>query len=154
PSFDHAFGIPLFRYLERTPEAREVFDRAMTIRSSGVARDVAWIYDFSRVRRVVDVGGGQGGILIPLLVANPRLSGILFDLPSAARAALSELAKAGLTDRCQVVGGDFFRAVPRGGDVYVLRNVLLDWDDQRAVRILRNCRRAMTRESVLLIVEI
>ena len=94
-------------------------------------------YDFSRTRNVVDVGGGQGGLLAAILQANPTVRGVLFDLPAALARADSALAGGGGGDRCEVVGGSFFEAVPEGGDVYILKSVIHDWDDDRAAAISR-----------------
>lgn len=153
PAFERVFRMPYFRYLDRAPEARALFDAAMADYSAEVAGEVADGFDFSDVRTVVDVGGGRGGLLLPLLSANPRMAGVLFDGPRALRAARKGVAAVGIAGRCTLVAGDFFRSVPRGGDVYLLRNVLLDWDDVRALRILRSCRRAMAKGSVLLVAE-
>jgi hypothetical protein len=102
---------------------------------------------------VVDVGGGNGALLIGILHAYPHLHGVAFDQPQAAERAQKEIAASGLADRCEAVGGDFFQAVPHGADVYLLKHVIHDWDDGRAVTILKNCHRAMGEHGKLLIVE-
>lgn len=147
PAFDRAFGTPFFRHLDRAPENGALFDEAMATQSAQLAETIAGACDFSGVRTVVDVGGGRGGVLLPLLAAHPHLKGILFDRPRALRGAPRT------NGRCRRVAGDFFRSVPRGGDLYVLANVLVDWDDSRALRILRRCRRAMADGSRLLVAE-
>jgi SAM-dependent methyltransferase len=114
---------------------------------------VAATYDFSPFRTVVDVGGGNGALLIVILNANPKLNGVVFDMPGAAERATKNIADSRLADRCKAVGGDFFEKVPSGGDAYLLKHVIHDWDDERAVKILESCRRAMPPSGKLLIVE-
>ena len=135
------------------PEMIRVFDAAMATFAPGIAAAVAAAYDLSSFGTVVDVGGGNGAILIGLLKAYPRLRGIVFDRESSAAGARSKIAEAGLSQRCEAVGGDFFEAVPKGGDAYLLKHVIHDWNDEQATRILENCRRAMPRGGKLLIVE-
>ena len=102
---------------------------------------------------VVDVGAGRGRLLATILEQYPPLRGILFDLPHVIEAAREILEEVGVVDRCHLVGGSFFDAVPAGGDVYVLRNIIHDWDDDQAVAILTTCRRAMTDGARLVLVE-
>jgi hypothetical protein len=137
----------------RTPDETAAFDAAMADMTRLTAIAVAAAYDFGGLRTVVDVGGGNGALLIGLLKANPHLRGIVFDQPDAAARARTRIAESGLTDRCEAIGGDFFKDVPAGGDAYVLKHVIHDWDDARAVTILGNCRRAMRIDGTLLIVE-
>ena len=110
-------------------------------------------YDFSDIRTVVDVGGGQGTLLVEILRKHAHLHGVLFETPAVAARAEAVLDAIDLADRCKVLAGDFFEKVPDGADCYVLANVLHDWDDTRASEILRNCRRAMARAGKVLIVE-
>ena len=110
-------------------------------------------YDFSDIRTVVDVGGGRGTLLAAILRGHGHLQGTLFELPAVAAGAEAVLAAAGVMDRCEIVGGDFFHGVPAGADCYVLANVLHDWDDAKAAEILASCRRAVTRHGRVLIVE-
>ena len=116
------------------PEERAVFDAAMTALSRAEARAVIDAYDFSRCGCIVDVGGGEGHLLKAILLACPAAHGILFDRPQVAVSAGAGVRPAGLAQRCQAVGGDFFRAVPGGGDAYVMKSVLHDWDDARGDR--------------------
>jgi hypothetical protein len=125
----------------------------MAATAQDVAAGIVAAYDFAGVGSVVDVGGGSGALLAEILRAHPSIRGILFDLPRVVEAAGPILEAAGVLDRCDVVGGDFFEEVPAGGDVYVLKGVVHDWDDGDAVRILRNCRRVMGTESRLLLIE-
>jgi SAM-dependent methyltransferase len=118
-----------------------------------VAAAVAAVYDFTPFRTVVDVGGGNGALIIGILKANPPLRGIVFEHPLTAESARREIEKNGLADRCTAIGGDFFKEVPAVGDAYILKHVIHDWDDEHAVTILKNCRAAMKPDGRLLIVE-
>jgi ubiquinone/menaquinone biosynthesis C-methylase UbiE len=130
-----------------------VFDEAMSTFTGMISGAVAAAYDFSSMRSVIDVGGGEGALLTGILRAYPNLRATVFDLPRLAEGARRQIAAAGLADRYQFVGGDFFEAVPAGFDAYLLKHVIHDWDDPNAVRILGTCRRAMGPEAKLLIVE-
>ncbi len=137
----------------RTPEDAANFDAAMADFTALTAMAVAATYDFAPLRKVVDVGGGSGALLIGILKAHPHLGGIVFDQPPAAERARKHIAERGLAERCEAVGGDFFKDVPRGADAYILKHVIHDWNDDRAVTILKNCHRAMGPNGKLLIVE-
>jgi hypothetical protein len=130
-----------------------MFDAAMTALSLAEARAVIEAYDFGRFGCIVDVGGGEGHLLKAILLACPGARGILFDQPRVAASAEAVFALAGLAQRCQAVGGDFFQAVPDAGDAYVMKSVLHDWDDDRAREILRSCRRAIPATATLLAIE-
>jgi len=136
-----------------TPEETANFDAAMATFAPATSAAMAAAYDFSQFGTVMDVGGGNGAILIGLLGANPRLRGIVFDRAGAAERAREKLAAAGLGARCQVAAGDFFQAVPEGADAYLLKHVIHDWNDEQATAILRNCRRAMKPGAKLLVAE-
>ena len=114
---------------------------------------IASAYDFSAFSTLVAVGGGQGALLVAILAANPGLRGVLFDRPHALAGAGSAIAAAGVADRCEIVGGDLFRALPSGGAAYLLEGVIQQWDDEDAIAILTNCRRAMGQRGILLLVE-
>jgi SAM-dependent methyltransferase len=153
PAFEQVFGMDTFAYMTQHPEEASNFDRAMANFTAQIAGAVAAVYPFSQFRTIVDVGGGNGALLVGILKANPTLRGILFEQPEVAERAKVEIAKIGLQDRCEVAGGDFFREVPVGGDAYILKHVIHDWNDERAVAILKSCHRAMTSEGRLLILE-
>jgi hypothetical protein len=152
-AIDKAFGQPFFQYLTDHPERGQIYDAAMTGVHGAEASAVVNAYDFSSFRNVVDVGGGNGSQLACLLQHYPSLKGILFDLPAVVERARALFGSAGLSSRCRFVGGDFFSAVPAGGDAYLLRHVIHDWDDERAAAVLRTCREAMGSQSRLLVVE-
>jgi hypothetical protein len=142
-----------FGLLELDPSAASTFNMAMVQRSRLVAREVAQHYDFSGVRTIVDVGGGHGVLLETVLHANRGARGVLFDRPHAIAGAQAFIEQAGVADRCELVPGDFFDALPAGADVYLLKNIIHDWDDERASRILRNCHDAMPGGGRLLLIE-
>lgn len=153
-------GEPAFRqrgladpFSSRDPEDAANFDAAMANFTRLIAVAVAASYDFTPFGTVVDVGGGNGALLIGLLQANPALRGIVFDLPAAAERATKQIAASALSERCRAVGGDFFKAVPEGGDAYLLKHVIHDWNDEQAVAILRSCHRVMPPSGKLLLVE-
>lgn len=153
PGLDLAYGRSIFDYLASHPKREHRFQAAMSERTTAFAPSVATGYDFSRMRTVTDIGGGQGTLLAAILRAHTHLRGILLDLPSVEAGAASVLRDAGAADRCDIVTGDFFEGVPGGADAYILANVLHDWDDDRSVQILAACRRAMVADGRVLIVE-
>jgi SAM-dependent methyltransferase len=153
PAFHHVFGMDSFSYMVQHPEEAANFDEAMADFTKGIAIAVAATYDFSQFGTIVDVGGGNGMLLEAILKAHPTLRGVLFDMPHVAERAQQRIEAVGLAERCKAVGGDFFLEVPSGGDAYMLKHVIHDWDDARAVTILKNCHRAMGPQGKLLIVE-
>jgi hypothetical protein len=152
-AFDHVHGSGLFDYLGAHPEISALFNAGMAGNSPDHARLVAQTYDFSRMKIVVDVAGGRGRLLSTILAQHPQLSGILFDQPHVLPDARPLVAEAGVAERCQFVGGNFFESVPAGGDAYILRNIIHDWQDDQAAAILATCRRAMADGTRLLLVE-
>jgi hypothetical protein len=152
-AFDHVYGQGLFDYLAAHPEDAAVFNESMMALTAEIGPAVAAAYDFSGIGRLVDVGGGRGHALVPILRANPAMRAVLFDLPHVVENAKPLLNEAGVADRCELVGGSFFESVPSGGDVYLLKHVIHDWDDERSRAILANCRRAMGPSAQLLLVE-
>ncbi|MGH3905201.1 MAG: methyltransferase [Pseudonocardiaceae bacterium] len=150
--FEKANGKPFFQFMAEDPVAGASFDAAMASSLSGL-RDgvVAWRWD--TVSTVVDVGGGNGTLIVELLRRSDHLTATLCEQEHVLPAAARVLAAAGLTERCALQPGDFFRAVPAGGDVYVLARILHDWDDRQAARILANVRAAMAPHARLLIAE-
>ncbi len=150
---EKVLGMPGFAYLRKDSEAGEAFDATMTVISRRHVQSIVEGYDFSDALTVVDVGGGQGILLAGVLRANPHLHGILFDQPNVVAAAERTLEEAGVSERCELMGGDFFRAVPTGGDIYMLRSIIHDWDDMPATTILANCERAMAENGKVLVME-
>jgi SAM-dependent methyltransferase len=154
-------GQPAFRkrspdadaFTDMDAEATKIFDEAMATFAPASAAAMAAAYDFSRFGQLMDVGGGNGAILIGLLGANPGLRGIVFDRAGAAERAREKIAAAGLAGRCRAVAGDFFERVPEGADAYLLKHVIHDWEDEKAVAILEKCRRAIKPDGKLLVAE-
>jgi SAM-dependent methyltransferase len=153
PAFQQVHGESLFDYLHHHPPAATVFHNAMTGFSAHEAAAILNAYDFSSAQHVVDVGGGQGTLLAAILQAHPHLCGILFDLASVIAEGQGLIVEQGLSERCMCVAGDFFAAIPAGGDIYLLKSVLHNWDDAASVNILRNCRRAMGEHGRLVLAE-
>lgn len=146
-------GKPFFEYLADEPEFAEIFHNAMTSFSEAAVGAVTEGYDFSRYATIVDVGGGRGRLLAGILEATSRARGVLMDLPDVVAGAPAVLAQHHVQDRVDVVAGSFFDAVAEGGDAYVLKNVIHDWPDDHAVKILGNVRNAARSGSHVLLVE-
>jgi SAM-dependent methyltransferase len=153
-AFEHVYGKNMFEHLVHdAPEDGAVFDRAMTGHAGQTHAAIVPAYDFSRHRLVVDVGAGHGSLLTRVLESAPGTRGIAFDLPPVAEATARGLAAAGLDGRAEARGGDFFESVPAGGDAYLLSHIVHDWDDERGVTLLRNCRDAIAPDGRLLVCE-
>ena len=151
--FSHVFGEEIFTYLARNREAAKVFNVALSDAAFTDNAAIAAAYDFSRAGCVVDVGGGHGSLIAAILKAYPAAQGILFDQPSVVAGAEKLLEAEGVASRCEIAGGDFFESVSPGGDVYMLKYVVHDWDDDRALKILRSLHRAMRAKSRILLIE-
>lgn len=147
-------GRPFFDYLACEPELEEIFNQAMTSTSELAIAPVVAAYDFSSYGTIVDIGGGQGRLLAAILAVTPHACGVLFDQPQVVAGAPAVLQRHRVADRVRIAEGSFFDAVPEGGDAYVLKNVIHDWTDDDAVRILRNVRRASELGTKVLLVEL
>jgi SAM-dependent methyltransferase len=152
-SFPNVHGIGSFEYFQQHPEKGAIFYDAMTNLTAQVSAAVLAVCDFSDSQRIVDVGCGNGTLTTAILNANPHLAGTLFDLPHVVEQARGTVQAEGLADRCDFASGDFFESVTPRGDVYILKNIIHDWDDERSTTILRNIRQAMPDTGRLLIVE-
>jgi hypothetical protein len=149
---EHAFGMSLFEYLAKRPADEQAFNKQMAEGSRLIASLVVKAYDFSRARKVVDIAGGQGILLSDILKTHAHPIAVLFELPSVVEEAKRSLDPAVLA-RVELTSGDFFKSVPAGGDVYILKDILHDWENERAVVILKNIRLAMPASAKLLVVE-
>lgn len=145
---NHAFDL-----FSADPKAAAIFNSAMAQNTRIVAAAVVKAYDFSGIGKLVDVGGGYGQLLATILRANPAMHGTVFDMEHAAEGARRELAAAGVADRCEVVVGDFFKGVPAGADAYIMKSIIHDWNDERAIAILKSCRHAAGARAKVLLVE-
>src|SRR5262249_125973 len=152
-AFETMHGMPLYSYLARRPKSLQLFANVMAYPWNELGASMVRVLDCSGARHIVDLGGGSGSLMRRLLEAHAGVNGIVLDLPALAAATRRGLAAAGLASRCRVVAGDFFRSVPRGGDLYILAFVLHNWDDRRAIKILERCRSAMSAKARLAVIE-
>jgi O-methyltransferase domain/Dimerisation domain len=153
PSFERGMGLDPFAEFAHNAEASRNFNRAMSEGTLREAPAIIGTYDFTQFSTLVDVGGGDGALLASILAAAPGLQGTLFDTGPGLAESGERLRALGAEDRCEVVEGDFFDAVPAGADAYIMKSVIHDWDDDRCVTILSNCRQAMKADGTVLIVE-
>lgn len=152
-AFDNFFGMDVWKYFQKHPDDAEIFNDSMSGMTAVVNEKITSIYDFSRFNKIVDVGGGHGGLITSILKANPRAFGVLFDAEEVINGARPKLEAAGVADRCATVAGDFFQSVPSSGDAYIMKWIIHDWDDARAIRILKNCRSKMPQNGRVIIVD-
>lgn len=143
----------LYQYCRRDATFGETFVRAQSAWTEWQRDAILKAYDFSQFRKVVDVGGGRGSLISGILAQSPHSHGVLYDQPQTIELAKPLIEAAGLNDRCELVGGSFLENVPSGGDAYVIKHVLRDWDDDSVRTILKNCHRAMHAESTLLVID-
>jgi hypothetical protein len=153
PSFERGIGLDPFAEFAQNAEASRNFNRAMSEGTLREAPAIIGTYDFTQSSTLVDIGGGDGALLASILAATPGLQGILFDTGPGLAESGERLRALGVDDRCEVVEGDFFDTVPAGADAYIMKSVIHDWDDDRCVTILSNCRQAMKAHGKVLIVE-
>jgi O-methyltransferase domain len=149
-AFTHAHGVPFFQYLGTHPDIQKRFDVAMAKISDADDAAVATAYDFTRFSRIVDVAGGQGGLLVQILKNAPDATGVLFEQAQVVARA-TRLVDAGLKERSEMVAGDIFKSMPAGGDCYVIKGVLHDFDNEDCIKILSNCRRAASHNGCVVI---
>ena len=146
PAYDIAVGMSAWEYYAQHPDAGQIFSQAMTNMGTSVAQAVAASYDFSQFNTVVDVGGSQGSLISEIVRSPPHLRGILFDLPEI-------IATVNVYEKIQPIAGNFFESVPTGGDAYLMRWIMHDWNDRKSSIILKNCHQAMPDQGKLLLVE-
>jgi hypothetical protein len=154
-AFDEVHQVPFFGYLQAHPERDRQFSASMASISGSQNEAIAAAYPFGALKRLVDVGGAHGHLLATILKQHKTLGGVLFDQPQVvAQARESGFIGDGLAKRCSIEGGDFFAAVPEGADGYLMKFIIHDWDDEKAVKILENCRKAMVKGGRVLLAEI
>jgi hypothetical protein len=146
-------GMEHFDYLAAHPAELGIFNQAMVEMTRQIAGAIPAAYDFSGIAKLVDVGGGYGAMLPAILAANPQMTAVIADLAHCREGALRLLEKTRLSGRCEFVASNMFESVPAGADAYLLKSIIHDWDDERSIAILRNCRAAMHPGSRLLLVE-
>ena len=152
-SFPRIYGEDAWSYRLHHPEVNTVFEAMAEEMSRREELSVLRHMDIPEGSRIVDVGGGKGELIAAILARHPGLSGVLFDSHHIASGAAEILRKAGVEKRCRVESGDFFRGIPKGGDIYILKAVIHNWDDEKAVTILRNCGEAMEYSARIVLVE-
>ena len=153
PAFEHLFGMSQWKHREQHPELNEYFNQGLEYGTARGTEAVLAAYDFSRFRTVADVGGGYGALIAAVLKAHPSVNGILFDQAHVVDGARAYLEAAGVAARCQVLAVDFFDHLSGGADALVVKSVINDWNDERALTILKNCRRALAGQGTLLLIE-
>jgi hypothetical protein len=148
-SFKHANGMEMYEHFEQNQQEAQIFNGAMASLTSSHASLILSMYDFSQFNTIIDIGGGQGMFLSTILKNNPNVHGILFDLPHAIESAkkLANVKDNNVNDvfsRCTLIEGDFFKSIPSvGADGYIIKNAILNWDDESAAIILKNCLQAI-----------
>ena len=152
-TFDHVHGMSSFDYFARDPAVSKGFNEQMGAGTRAALPAILAAYDFSQFRTIVDVGGGNGTLLAAILNAHPRATGIVCDSAAGLAEAPGVLQATGVSARCRAETIDFFESVPAGGDLYILKSVIHDWDDARAVTILKNCRGVMPGDGKLVVME-
>lgn len=152
PAFEIAFQRPVFVYFKENPGRAILFQEAMKEKTLAVAKSSISSFDFKPYKSVFDIGGGYGQFMTVMLKAHPHLSGLVFEIPDVVEKA--EKNPSIDKERLAFVSGDFFKSVPKGGDLYILKSVLHDWDDSRAREILEKCHQAMEDNSRLLVIEV
>ncbi|MEU5951178.1 methyltransferase [Streptomyces sp. NPDC047525] len=152
-AFDAIFGKDFFSHLKEFPDLSAEFNAAMSQASRATAAALPHAFDFGRFTTVTDVGGGDGTLLSAVLREHPTLAGVIYDTEEGLAQAPTTLERQGLTARCSLAAGDFFRSVPGGADVYLLKSIVHDWSDEQAVTILTHCREVLPPAGRVLIVE-
>lgn len=152
PSFDNLYGIPHWQYLEENPDKAKIFHDAMEKGTLPMIREIIKNYDFSDYKSIVDIGGGKGHLLCEILSQYKNANGIVLDLPNAGISAHEYILSKSLSDRAKFISGDFFKSTPTA-DMYLLKVVLHDWDDEHSIMILQNCRQSISNNGKLLIID-
>jgi hypothetical protein len=152
-AFEKLYGQPIFHYLAAHPRQARIFDEGMVGVHGAETKAMLDAYDFRGIATLVDIGGGNGSLLAATLQRYPSLRGMVFDRPDVIERARVSLQAAGLENRCSLMGGNFFETVPAGGDAYLMRHIIHDWNDEQCRTILRHCRKVVPPSGKLLLVE-
>lgn len=153
PAFDSSFGMPVFEYLAAHPETAGYFGDLMSRTTAIIEKFVFSHHEFAPFELAVDVGGSHGRLMMGLLGKYPGTRGIVFDVPDTARQAARIIAQSPVANRAEARGGDFFDFVPAGGDLYLLKQILHDWNDEECVQILSSIRAAIDDRGRLAVIE-
>lgn len=153
PAFNHHHGIGYFDYIAKKQQLSQSFDLGMANLSAKEDGLIASSFDFSTYHSIVDVGGGMGGLLAEILKKNPASHGVVYELTHLMDRVEAFLRDQGLSSRCKFASGNCFQSIPESSDLYILKRILHDWDDQACISILRNCQKAMMSTSRLLIID-
>ena len=152
-AFDNFFGTDVWSYFQAHPEEAALFNDSMSGMTAQANEAITALYDFSPFKKIVDVGGGHGALLTAILNSNSNATGIIFDSAQVIPGAKLRIESNGLSHRCETVSGDFFEAVPPGGDAYLLKWIIHDWDDEKSIRILKNIRKEIPLNGKLILVD-
>lgn len=152
-AFPKCFGTNVWEYRAQHRDVSTVFDDMTTTMSQREAEIVCQNLDMENCREIIDIGGGKGGLIAAILSRKKNLRGVLFEQSHVLTGAQELLHAAGVQDRCRIMSGDFFSSVPPGGDVYLLKSIIHNWDDEAAIAILKNCRQAMTPKARIALIE-
>jgi hypothetical protein len=152
--FTKVFGQPLFSYLGTHPDVAQIFDAAMVAIHGHETPAMLDAYDFGSTLVLADIGGGSGSLIAATLQRFPKLKGILFELDHVIRRTGESFKTYGIGDRCSLIAGNFFEALPSGADTYLFRHIIHDWSDEQSVQILKNCRKVIPNTGRLLIIEV
>lgn len=152
-AFDNVEGMSIWKYYETHPDEGVNFMKAMTGVTGAAVMNVLPCYDFSGFKTIVDVGGGNGALLMAVLNAAPQAKGIVFDEEYVVEQTQKTLKEKGFDNRCSAVGGSFFDFIPGDADLYLMKMIMHDWNDEQCLQILSNCSKAMLPVSKLLIIE-
>lgn len=152
-AFDQVFGMPNWEFWASHPENAQTFNQAMSELTAVLEPVVLAACDFSGFNTIVDVGGGRGTLMASILRKYPTARGVVVDLPHVIELGRQHINEQGLSPRCELVARDFFERVPEGGDAYILKYIIHDWDDERSIAILKNCHRAMSPNGRLFVIE-
>lgn len=152
-AFERVHGKSIWDWFDEHPHERQTFADSMMAMTLADAPGIATTYPFAEIHRLCDVGGGRGTLLSEILVRHPHLRATLCDNAGVLEAARELLTKRGVIQRVDLVAGSFFEGVPRGSDAYVMKHILHDWDDERCIAIMKNCRAVMEPGNRLLVVE-
>jgi len=150
-AFDNHFGKDVWAYFKDNPEQAALFNDSMSGMTQVANESIVDVYDFSLFMKIVDVGGGHGALLTSILRSAPGASGILFDSEQVTSGARPKIEASGIADRCEVIAGNFFEAVPAGGDAYVMKWIIHDWNDEQSITILKNIRKQIAPEGRVII---